>query len=144
MTLDAEALGGLLAYCVACSVDMVQHPHHRADAVARKTNRLAAALSLDMTQHWTPTVGSYFGRVSKAQCLAAVQEACGDAAAARLAGLKKPDMAAAAEQAVAGTGWLPSLLRTPPLHPAIAVEDTDDLDPDAVCDGDAGEAQAAA
>lgn len=33
-------------------------------------------------------------------------------AAERIAGLKKPDMAQAAEQLLAGTGWLPSLLRT--------------------------------
>ena len=42
----------------------------------------------------------------------AVREAVSDEAAERIGGLKKPDMAAAAEALLAGTGWLPGLLRT--------------------------------
>jgi ParB family chromosome partitioning protein len=34
--------------------------------------------------------------------------------------LKKPDMAQAAEQLVAATGWLPPLLRTAPGEPPMA------------------------
>jgi ParB family chromosome partitioning protein len=36
-----------------------------------------------------------------------------DEAAARISGLKKPDMANQAETLLAGTGWLPALLRRP-------------------------------
>lgn len=54
---------------------------------------------------------TYLGRVTKAHVLAAVREAVSDAAAGRIAGLKKTDMADAAEQLLAGTGWLPSVLR---------------------------------
>ena len=43
----------------------------------------------------------------------AVREAVGDEAAARMAAMKKQAMADAAEQLLAGTGWLPALLRTP-------------------------------
>lgn len=55
---------------------------------------------------------SYLGRVTKARIIAAVREALGDEAAERIADKKKVDMAQAAERLLAGTGWLPPLLRT--------------------------------
>lgn len=51
-----------------------RYPHQTAD-------RLATAVALDMTAHWTPTVPAYLGRVTKAHILAAVREALGDEAA---------------------------------------------------------------
>jgi ParB family chromosome partitioning protein len=83
---------------------------------------LAEAVSLDMTAHWTPTVRTYLGRVTKPHILAAVREAVSDEAADRMADMKKPDMAEAAEQLLVGTGWLPALMRAPraaqePEHP---------------------------
>ena len=62
---------------------------------------------------WTPTVDGYLGRVTKARILEAVAEAKGEAAADRIAHLKKGDMAAGAERLLAGSGWLPEPLRTP-------------------------------
>ena len=56
---------------------------------------------------------SYLGRVTKAQIAEAVREGVSDEAAHRMAGMKKQPMAEAAEQLLAGTGWLPALLRTP-------------------------------
>jgi ParB family chromosome partitioning protein len=44
-----------------------------------------------------------------------VREAVSEEAAQRIADLKKGEMAEAAEQLVAGTGWLPPLLRTVPV-----------------------------
>lgn len=44
--------------------------------------------------------------------LDSVREALGDEAAERIADKKKPEMAEAAEQLLAGTGWLPPILRT--------------------------------
>ena len=84
---------------------------------------------------WTPTADSYLGRVTKARILEAVREAKGRAEADRIAGLKKPDMIAAAEELLAGTGWLPEVLRTPELAadetPEFEiVDDADDGDPD--------------
>ena len=75
-------------------------------------NCLAAAVALDMTGYWRPTVPSYLGRVTKAGILEAVREGVSEEAAERLSGLKKAEMAAAAERLLATTGWLPSLLRT--------------------------------
>ncbi len=56
---------------------------------------------------------SYLGRVTKAHILEAVTEGVSEDAARRIADMKKADMAQAAEQLLAGTGWLPAILRTP-------------------------------
>lgn len=110
--LDHATLMALLAHCASLTVNAVkvqweQKPNARATA-----EKLATATMLDMTAHWTPTGMTYLGRVTKAHILAAVREAVSDEAAERIAGLKKPDMAQAAEQLLAGTGWLPTVLRT--------------------------------
>ena len=60
------------------------------------------------------------GRVTKSQILEAVHEAKGSAAAQRIEHLKKGDMAQEAERLLAGTGWLPALLRTPGVNDAAA------------------------
>ena len=72
---------------------------------------VAAAARLDMTEWWTPTVETYFGRVTKAQIGLAVAEA--GAGPFNTEG-KKAEVAAAAARLVADTGWLPAMLRTPP------------------------------
>ncbi|MDX0312550.1 chromosome partitioning protein ParB [Sinorhizobium meliloti] len=110
--LDHVSLMALLAHCASLTVNAVrvqweQKPNARATA-----EKLASAVTLDMTAHWTPTGQTYLGRVTKAHILAAVREAVSDEAAERIAGLKKPEMAQAAEQLLAGTGWLPTVLRT--------------------------------
>jgi ParB family chromosome partitioning protein len=112
--LDHASLMALLAHCASLTINAVrvqweQKPNARATA-----SRLATATMLDMTAHWTPTGQNYLGRVTKAHILAAVREAVSDEAAERIAGLKKPEMAQAAEQLLAGTGWLPTVLRTAP------------------------------
>lgn len=56
---------------------------------------------------------TYLGRITKARILEAVREGVNAEAAERMADMKKPDMAEAAEQLLAATGWLPALLRNP-------------------------------
>lgn len=101
----------LLAHCASLTVNAVRQPGQppRTQAAA---NRLAAAVGLDMTAHWSATEQSYFGRVTKAQTLAAVSEAAGAPTAQRIAAMKKPAMAEAAATLLTGTGWLPLPLRT--------------------------------
>jgi ParB family chromosome partitioning protein len=53
----------------------------------------------------------YFGRVSKQQTLDAVAEAAGPSAKGSLSALKKDALVKAAEKKLAGTGWLPAILR---------------------------------
>jgi ParB family transcriptional regulator, chromosome partitioning protein len=51
--------------------------------------------------------------VTKDGIVSAVREAVGVKAAERIADMKKGAMAEAAEQLLAGTGWLPAVMRTP-------------------------------
>jgi ParB family chromosome partitioning protein len=110
--LDQAGLMALLAHCVSLTVNAVRIPWEQKPNARATTDKLASAVALDMTAHWTPTTRTYLGRVTKAHILAAVCEGVSDEAAGRIEGLKKPEMAEAAEQLLAGTGWLPSLLRT--------------------------------
>ncbi len=113
--LDPASIMALFAHCASLTVNAVKLPwenHKRRAYMA--ADGLATAVALDMTAHWTPTVSAYLGRVTKAHILAAVREAVGDEAAERIATMKKQVMAEAAEQLLAGTGWLPPLLRTEP------------------------------
>jgi ParB family chromosome partitioning protein len=111
--LDYASLMALLAHCASLTVNAVKLPWETSKRCAHETaNKLATAVTLDMTAHWTPTVRSYFGRITKTHILTAVREALGDEAAERIADKKKVEMAEAAEQLLAGTGWLPHVLRT--------------------------------
>ncbi|BAK67734.1 ParB-like protein [Sphingobium sp. SYK-6] len=109
---DGERLA-LLAHCVSCTVNALRLPWDRKPRTLKTADRLATALRLDMAKDWTPTVGSYLGRITKAHILEAVVDGVSEDAARRIADKKKPEMADAAEQLLAGMGWLPTALRTP-------------------------------
>jgi ParB family chromosome partitioning protein len=126
--LDHDSRMALFAHCVALTVNAVRLPSERRPRAMATADRLAEAVSLDMTAHWRPTVQTYLGRVTKAHILAAIREAVSIEAADRMAEMKKQDMAEAAEQSLAGTGWLPMLMRTP----RAAQESAEHLQADAV------------
>jgi hypothetical protein len=111
--LDQASVMALFAHCASLTINAVKQPWERKPRAHETADKLATALALDMTAHWTPTVRTYLGRVTKAHIAAAVREAVSDEAADRITGMKKQPMAEAAEQLLAGTGWLPSLMRTP-------------------------------
>ncbi|MEI9420802.1 ParB/Srx family N-terminal domain-containing protein [Mesorhizobium sp. Cs1299R1N1] len=113
-SLDHASVMALFAHCASLTVNAMKQPWERKPCAHETADRLAAALSLDMTTHWAPTVRTYLGRITKAHILAAICEAVSEEAAERLAALKKQPMAEAAEQLLAGTGWLPPLMRTEP------------------------------
>ncbi|ALC10671.1 ParB/RepB/Spo0J family partition protein [Sphingopyxis sp. 113P3] len=111
--LDHASLMALLAHCASLTVNAVKLPWEQNKLRVHETaDKLATAVTLDMTAHWTPTVRTYLGRVTKAHILAAVRESCGNETAERIADKKKVEMAEKAEQLLAGTGWLPPVLRT--------------------------------
>lgn len=118
---DSASLLGLLGFAAGCTVNAVRKPHERAD-LSRLTHadRLATALGLDMAQWWQPTATAYLGRVSKKLILEAVSEGVSPEAADNLSSLKKEALIATAGERLAGTGWLPAILRAP--APAQAVE----------------------
>jgi len=102
----------LLAHCASRTVNALRLPWDRKPRTLQTADRLATALALDLAKDWTPTVDSYLGRVTKAHIVEAVAEGVSEDAARRIADMKKPDMAQAAEQLLAGKGWLPTVLRT--------------------------------
>jgi ParB family chromosome partitioning protein len=129
--LDHDSRMALFAHCVALTVNAVKLPMERKPRAMATANKLAEAVSLDMTAHWVPTARTYLGRVTKPHILAAVREAVSDEAADRMADMKKQEMAEAAEQLLVGTGWLPALMRTPPAAQPQADAIMEVTDPDA-------------
>jgi ParB family chromosome partitioning protein len=110
--LDHDSRMALFAHCTALTVNAVKLPFDLRPRALAVASRLAEAVALDMTGYWGPTVPSYLGRVTKAGILDAVREGVSKEAAERMSGMKKTEMAAAAEQLLAATDWLPPLLRT--------------------------------
>jgi ParB family chromosome partitioning protein len=111
--LDQAEQVQLLAHCASLTVNAMHLPKRRTEAAAlAQADVLAQTLALDMTSTWTPTAANYFGRVSKERIVGAMREGVSAEAAANIAGMKKLAMAEAAERRLAGTGWLPELLRT--------------------------------
>ncbi|GAA3846382.1 ParB/RepB/Spo0J family partition protein [[Pseudomonas] carboxydohydrogena] len=111
--LDHDSRMALFAHCAALTVFAVRVPWDKKPLALATADTLATVLAFDMSQYWTPTARSYFGRVAKDHIIAAVSEAVGPEAANRIAGMKKAPMADAAEQLVAGTGWLPRIIAGP-------------------------------
>ncbi len=123
--LEPEARTDLFALCAGLSVNAMHDPYNRRPDAIMPANDLAALVRLDMTQSWEATAANYFNRVTKTRILKTVREAAGEHKAVLLEPLKKGDMAREAERMLAGSGWLPELLRTPGLHdeghdPAVA------------------------
>ncbi|WP_137127636.1 ParB N-terminal domain-containing protein [Roseomonas sp. HF4] len=111
---DADSREALFAHCVGLTVNAVHEAYNRRPKAIAHADRIAEAVNLDMVAvGWRPTAEAYLGRVTKGRIVAAVREAGGARAAERLAGLKKAEMATAAEELLAGTGWVPEPLRTP-------------------------------
>jgi ParB family chromosome partitioning protein len=123
------------------TLDGVKSWERRPLSVLAHVETLATALDLDMRAYWKPTAVRYLDRVTKAHIVAAVSDGVSGEAAGRLAGLKKPDMVAAAEPLLVEAGWLPAVLRTvKPVEAEAAVPEPDPAQGGA----DAGEAHAEA
>lgn len=114
--LDRDSRDALFAYCAARTVNAVHEPWQRRARAIAHAAQLATTLQLDIATQWAPTRDNYLGRVTKAHILEAVREAKGEAAAQLIDHLKKGEMADEAERLLAGSGWLPKILRTPGLE----------------------------
>jgi len=114
LSLDNAEVLNVLAPLVASTVNAGCEDWSRGAGLSLAA-QAATAARLNMADWWTPTVETYFGRVTKAQIGRAVTEA--GAGPFNTEG-KKAEVAAAAARLVAGTGWLPSMLRAPPIEKA--------------------------
>ncbi|MDO8981315.1 MAG: ParB N-terminal domain-containing protein [Afipia sp.] len=126
--LDHDSRMALFAHCAALTMFAVKVPWDKKPRALAMADTLATVVALDMSQYWVPTARSYFGRVAKDHIIAAVSEAVGSEAADRIAAMKKAPMAEAAEQLVAGTGWLPRIIVGPAIVHAPADGSSDDED----------------
>jgi ParB family chromosome partitioning protein len=109
---DQNVLIDLLTFCAACSINAVQTKSDRPENDRlHHAGKLAAFLQLDMKAYFTPTAENYFSRIGKPQILAAIQAAKGQPPAPAWEKLKKAELAQEAERQIAGTGWLPEILR---------------------------------
>jgi ParB family chromosome partitioning protein len=110
---EAGEVAALLAVCVAASADAGAADWTAGEGASEPAARVAVLGGLDPAAWWTPTRPAYLDRVTKALITEAVREGAGEAAARGLTGAKKADMAEAAAGLLAGTRWVPSVLRMP-------------------------------
>jgi ParB family chromosome partitioning protein len=107
LSLADNELQELFALCVALTLDA-----STAVAGQRPGDDLGAALQINVADYWTATEVSYLGSVPKDKLMAAVDEACGTGSSNGMEKMKKGDAVKYAEQKLAGTGWLPAMLRS--------------------------------
>ena len=124
---DVPTLLSLMAVCVARATNAGPRTWTTPEGGQCIAAQVATVAGLDMRTCWTPTKDSYLGRVPKALIVEAVREGAGARAAGQIAGSKKEVMVTDAEQLLAGTGWLPSILRvSEPIAP-VGSGETDNL-----------------
>lgn len=107
---DAE-LDALLAYTVARSVSL-------RDGHSGITGKFLDAMSFNMVDHFEVSAANYLGRVPKSMVIDALVEAGridpnNEDEKAELLNMKKGELASRAEQLLAGSGWVPEVIRTP-------------------------------
>ena len=100
----------LMAFCVACAINTVQGN----DTRHIECTELCQAVDLNMADFWEPTRETYLAQVKKDKVVAIVGQVVSMDAALPMASMPKNDLCNAAEAALAGKGWLPDILKTPP------------------------------
>lgn len=107
-----QVLLDLLAIVAAHSINAViaKGDSHRS-ARQRHADALASAIALDVASWYRPSASGYFGRISRAAILAAIEDATGKKAAPAWLKLTRAELAKLAEKMIAPTKWLPALLR---------------------------------
>ncbi|AYD66078.1 ParB/RepB/Spo0J family partition protein [Achromobacter sp. B7] len=90
-------------------------------------DRLGELVELDMSKWWKPTAQSYLAHVSKDRIAAVVADAAGADQAKPLLAMKKGPAAAAAEELLAETRWVPELMRRQPVPVNVVLDVKNDL-----------------
>ncbi|WP_416194850.1 ParB/RepB/Spo0J family partition protein [Pseudomonas sp. AB6] len=111
--MNSAELDRLLAFAVARSVSLAFEP-------SKLSEKYLQALGFNMADHFSPTTSNYLGRVSKDLIIQALSETgkiAGDKDLNALMGMKKGALAQEAEARLAGTGWIPNVIRTAEAKP---------------------------
>lgn len=108
---EDSVLLDLLAFLMASSLDAM---HRRERQEWGTDDALIDALNLDMADWWTATPEKFLSRVSKAQLIEAVTEACSAEEAKAMETMKKGEAVTFASAKLADTRWLPAPLRRKP------------------------------
>lgn len=97
----------IMSFCTAATLNAITgDPKHRPLAQLQET------IGLNVADWWEPTRKSFLDQVSKPVIIGALKEVgFGEDALTAAAKLKKGDLAAYAEEALANSGWLPPPLR---------------------------------
>jgi ParB family chromosome partitioning protein len=111
-TLDAKTLMALMGFCTAVGIDGVQTREHNRTS-SSSLDKLETALGFDMRDWWQPTKDNFFGLLSKAQIVSALNEVGASGAARDAEKMKKGDAAERAEDIMAGNRWVPVWLQGP-------------------------------
>jgi ParB family chromosome partitioning protein len=106
-----DTLLSLLAYCAASSVNAVRDKFD-GDTTPRlvHADTLAASLNLDMVTHWAPSVEGFYGKLSKDGLITVAKDASVTLSLV-LGTVKKLEAAKHVMTAMAGSGWLPPVMR---------------------------------
>ncbi|MCB4321513.1 ParB/RepB/Spo0J family partition protein [Alcaligenes sp. 13f] len=104
---DTETLLELLAYLVAVTVQGIQHQE---SSQTSTLDQLARLLDVQIPEWWSATGETYLSHVSKDRLVEVVSEGASPEQAAPLVRMKKKEAIDAAEKALAGTNWLPSIM----------------------------------
>jgi ParB family chromosome partitioning protein len=102
----------LLAFCVGQTVHAVRLHHDGRQPGFVAADQLAQAVKLDMADWWTPTGERYLGRVKKEEILRVIGDGTSETNFEDLRKLKKGEFVAAAERRLAGSRWLPEILKS--------------------------------
>jgi ParB family chromosome partitioning protein len=106
-----DRLTDLLAVATAANLNAVNAKHDHSRDRLNHADDVAAALKLDMGQHWTPEA-AFLSRLSKAQLAEVMEEAgCSGDAVKSIGKAQKAEAVALAEKALQGKTWLPVPLR---------------------------------
>ncbi|MCL6336360.1 ParB/RepB/Spo0J family partition protein [Pectobacterium carotovorum subsp. carotovorum] len=109
-----ETQMALLTYCMAGSLNGVQHFADRGGKIGGELERIESAIDFNIADWWQPTKANYFGRIGKDVIADDLREADLSAFADSALKMKKGDAAELAENEIAKTGWLPAcMLRAP-------------------------------
>lgn len=100
----------LMSFCAAYTINTVQGD----DTQYIENTELAQAVGLDMADFWEPTRETYLAQVKKDKVVSIVASVVSESAALPMASMPKSELCGAAEKALAGSRWLPNILKTPP------------------------------